>query len=372
MAATPQRRHAVFHPLTVAAVDRLTDDAVAITLAVPDDLAADYRFSAGQHVTVRCTLAGDEVRRNYSICSSAPAGALRIGVKHLAGGVFSTYAAEKLQPGDVLEVMTPSGSFTAPFEPSRSRHYGAIAAGSGITPILSLLATALETEPDSRATLIYANRTSQSVMFLDELSDLKDTYLERLCVLHVLSRERQEAEALSGRLDPGRFARLLDEVVAGPVDDWFLCGPLALTDDVRAVLLERGAEPADIHRELFFVNAPPPAPAGAAARAVPGGSGVSPLIDGACEVTVVLDGRPSTFSLSASGATILDATLAVRPDAPYACKNGMCGTCRAKVTDGEAVMDRNYALEDEEIAAGFVLACQAHPTSPRLSLDFDA
>lgn len=355
------RRHAVFHPLTVTAVERLTDDAVAITLDVPDALAGDYRFAAGQHVTVRCRLAGDEVRRNYSICSPAPDGPLRIGVKRLPGGVFSGYAAEKLQPGDVLEVMTPSGSFTSPFDPARSRHYGAIAAGSGITPVLSLIATALRTEPASRATLLYVNRTSASVMFLDELADLKDRYLDRFCLLHVLTRERQEAEALSGRLDAARLGVLLDDVVAGPVDEWFLCGPHDLIDETRATLLARGADPAAVHRELFFVDAPPPA-----REAIPAGAA-----DG-CQVTVMLDGRPSTFPLPPGGPAILDAALAVRPDAPYACKNGMCGTCRAKVTEGEAVMDRNYALEAGDIAAGFVLACQAHPRSARLTLDFDA
>jgi ring-1,2-phenylacetyl-CoA epoxidase subunit PaaE len=355
-------RHAVFHPLEVAAVERLTDDAVAVIFAVPDELAEDYIFSPGQHLTLRCQLAGDDVRRNYSICSPAGSGALRIGVKRLPGGVFSTYAFERLRPGDVVEVMTPSGRFTVPLDPDRARHYCAVAAGSGITPVLSILATALEVEPESRATLVYGNRTSRSIMFLEELEDLKDRYLGRFQLLHVLSREHQEAELLNGRIDEAKLKVLLDTLVPPEtVDEWFLCGPSEMIETARAALLERGVEPANVHRELFHVG---PAPA----RAAPEEQAAT----GMAEVTVLLDGRASTFSLSSSGEPILDAALAVRSDAPYACKNGMCGTCRAKVVTGSAAMDHNYALEDEELAAGFVLACQAHPRSDQVTLDFDA
>jgi ring-1,2-phenylacetyl-CoA epoxidase subunit PaaE len=354
-------RHAVFHPLEVAAVERLTDDAVAVTFAVPEELAEAYRFAPGQHLTLRCELAGDDVRRNYSICSPATSGELRIGVKRLPGGVFSNYAFERLRPGDVIEVMTPSGRFTAPLDPKQAKHYCAIAAGSGITPVLSILATALEVERQSRATLVYGNRTSRSVMFLEELEDLKDRYLDRFQLLHVLSREHQEAELLNGRIDEAKLKVLLDSLVPPEtVDEWFLCGPADMIETARTVLLERGVEPAHVHRELFHVG---PAPA----RPAPETGAVSDM----AEVTVLLDGRASTFSLSPSGETILDATLAVRSDAPYACKNGMCGTCRAKVVEGQAAMDHNYALEDEELAAGFVLACQSHPATDRVTLDFD-
>jgi ring-1,2-phenylacetyl-CoA epoxidase subunit PaaE len=356
-------RHAVFHRLTVAEVERITDDAVAITFAVPDELRDDYAFLPGQHLTVRCELAGDDVRRNYSICSARSAGTLRIGVKHLPGGAFSGYAVERLRPGDSLDVMTPSGRFTVPFEPGQAKHYCAIAAGSGITPILSIIATALEVEADSRVTLVYGNRTSRSVMFLEDLEELKDRYLGRLQLLHVLSREQQDAGLLNSRLDAAKLDVLLGSLIPPEaVDEWFLCGPAEMIDTARAALLERGVDPGRIHRELFHVGAAAP----------PRTADLPTTAAGAADVTILLDGRTSNFSLPAAGQPILDAALAVRPDAPYACKNGMCGTCRARVMDGTVAMDRNYALEDEEVAAGFVLACQAHPTSDRVTLDFDA
>jgi ring-1,2-phenylacetyl-CoA epoxidase subunit PaaE len=357
-------RHSVFHPLVVSAVDRLTDDAVAVTLDVPEPLAEEYRFSPGQHVTLRCELAGDDVRRNYSICSPATGGDLRVAIKRLPGGVFSGYALERLRPGDVLDVMTPSGRFTVPLDPAQAKHYCAIAAGSGITPVLAILATSLELEPNSRATLLYGNRSTRTIMFLEELEDLKDRYLSRLQVVHVLSRERQEAELLNGRLDAAKLKVLFDTLVPTEgVDEWFLCGPAAMIDDARAALLERGVDAAHIHRELFHVGPLPPQPAPPAGDEVGADS---------AEVTILLDGRASTFPLAAAGEPILDAALAIRSDAPYACKNGMCGTCRAKVVEGSVEMDHNFALEDEELAAGFVLACQAHPRAERVTLDFDA
>jgi ring-1,2-phenylacetyl-CoA epoxidase subunit PaaE len=364
-ASPPVHRHAVFHRLAVAAVERITEDAVAVTFAVPEELRSEYTYQPGQHLTVRCELAGDDVRRNYSICSPATSGTLRIGVKRLPGGAFSTYAFEQLRPGDTLDVMTPSGRFTVPLAPEQAKHYCAIAAGSGITPVLSIVGTALAVEPRSRVTLIYGNRTTRSVMFLDELADLKDRYLDRLQLLHILSRERQEAELLNGRIDDAKLKVLLDTVVPPEdVDEWFLCGPAEMIDTARNALVERGVDAGRIHRELFHVGSAAPAPraavetaAGAAAQA---------------DVSILLDGRTSSFALAPSAEPILDAALLVRPDAPYACKNGMCGTCRAKVVEGTVVMDHNYALEQDELAAGFVLACQAHPTSERVTLDFDA
>jgi ring-1,2-phenylacetyl-CoA epoxidase subunit PaaE len=366
-------QRAVFHPLPVATVERLTDDSVAITFDVPDDLAGQYRFTPGQHLTLRCELAGDDVRRNYSICAPATTGPLRVAVKRLPGGVFSTFALERLRPGDTIEVMTPSGRFTVPLDPAQAKHYCALAAGSGITPVLSILATALEVEPGSRATLVYGNRTSRSIMFLEELADLKDRYLERFCVLHVLSRERQEAELLNGRIDAGKLKVLLDTVVPPEtVDEWFLCGPAEMIETARSTLTDRGVDLAHVHRELFHVGpAPPRRPVEPGEEAAPGVRGV-PGEDGTAEVTILLDGRASTFTLAPWADPILDAALAVRSDAPYACKNGMCGTCRAKLVEGDVTMDHNYALEDSELAAGFVLACQAHPRGGRVTLDFDA
>jgi ring-1,2-phenylacetyl-CoA epoxidase subunit PaaE len=371
--AGSKSQRGVFHPLPVAAVERLTDDSVAITFDVPDDLADKYRFAPGQHLTLRCELAGDDVRRNYSICAPATTGPLRVAVKRLPGGVFSTFALERLRPGDTIEVMTPSGRFTVPLDPAQAKHYCALAAGSGITPVLSILATALEVEPHSRATLVYGNRTSRSIMFLEEVADLKDRYLERFCVLHVLSRERQEAELLNGRIDAGKLKVLFDTVVPPEtVDEWFLCGPLEMIETVRSTLTDRGVDPAHVHRELFHVGPEPPRRRVDTGEAAASGVRGGPEGTATAEVTILLDGRASTFALAPSAEPILDAALAVRGDAPYACKNGMCGTCRAKLVEGDVTMDHNYALEDSELAAGFVLACQAHPAAGRVTLDFDA
>jgi ring-1,2-phenylacetyl-CoA epoxidase subunit PaaE len=352
---------ATFHELRVSTVDRLTEDSVAITFEVPPELAADYAFSAGQHVSLRCRIAGDDVRRNYSICTPAGSGVLRVGVKRLPDGVFSGYAMDKLQAGDTIEVLTPSGRFTTPLDAGQARHYAAVAAGSGITPILSLLATALAVEPGSRATLVYVNRTAASIMFAEELADLKDIYTGRFQLIHVLDQEQRGVDLLSGRLDADRFGALLDTLLdpAG-VDEWFLCGPLGLTDMARLTLLGRGVGAGHIHRELFHVGPPPPRPEGAPSTA-PGGA----------RVTVRLDGRTSDFTLAGDAEPILDAALRIRGDAPYACKNGVCGTCRARLLEGEVRMDQNFALEPDEVGRGYVLACQSHPATDRVVLDFD-
>ncbi len=355
------RRHSVFHELRVSALDRLTEDSIAITFEVPPELREAYRFTAGQHVSLRCRIAGDDVRRNYSICTPAGSGVLRVGVKRLPGGVFSSYALEKLRVGDPIEVLTPSGRFFTPLRREQAKHYAAVAAGSGITPILSILATALEVEPHSRATLVYVNQTTASIMFLEELADLKDRHLGRFQLIHVLDRERQEVELLSGFLDRDRLAGLLDSVVdTEDVDEWFLCGPIGLTDLIRATLVDRGVSDQHVHRELFHVGPAPP-PITRPDVAAPGGS----------TVTVLLDGRTSTFPLRPDAEPILDATLRVREDAPYACKNGVCGTCRAKLVSGRVVMAQNFALERDEVDRGYVLACQAHPATDEVVLDFD-
>ena len=359
------RRHSVFHPLRVASVERLTDDAVAITFDVPPELREEFRFQAGQHVSIRSPVVGDEVRRNYSLCAPATSGRLRIGVKRIPDGVFSGYVAERLRPGDVLDIMTPTGSFSTALDASQRKRYGAIAAGSGITPVLSILSTALEVEPGSSAVLIYVNRTTLSIMFLEDLEDLKDRYPDRFQLIHVLDEEPRDIEILSGRLDAGRLGRILDGLVLpDDVDEWFLCGPLPMTDVAREVLLARGAEPDRIHRELFFVGPPP-----AAGDRIPAAAEPEPSTG--ASVTVMLDGRSQSFVLPEDGASILDATLRYRADAPFACKNGVCGTCRAKVVEGKVRMDANYALEPAEVDAGYALACQSHPAADRVVLDFD-
>lgn len=359
------RRHSVFHPLRVASIERLTDDAVAVTFDVPPELREQFRFRAGQHVSIRSPVAGDEVRRNYSICAPATGDQrLRIGVKRIPHGVFSSYVAERLRPGDVLDIMTPTGSFSTALHPGQRKRYGAIAAGSGITPVLSILSTALEVEPESTAVLVYVNRTTLGIMFLEDLEDLKNRYPDRFQLIHVLDEEPLDVEILSGRLDAGRLGRILDHLVLPEdVDEWFLCGPLPMTDVAREVLLGYGTADQHIHRELFFVG-PPPA-AGSRAEVPAAGH------ETGAEVTVLLDGRSQTFVLPEDGASILDATLRYRADAPFACKNGVCGTCRAKVVEGKVRMDANYALEPADVAAGYALACQSHPAADRVVLDFD-
>ncbi|WP_026425793.1 1,2-phenylacetyl-CoA epoxidase subunit PaaE [Actinokineospora inagensis] len=347
-----------FHPLPVAAVDRLCDDAVAITFAVPADLGDRFAFRAGQYLTLRQDVAGREERRSYSIC--APAGAApRIGVRRVDGGLFSAHLVDSLKPGDVLEVLPPQGSFTPAVEPGS--HHGLVAAGSGITPVLSIAATVLAT-PSTRVTLLYGNRRSDTVMFAEELADLKDRYPSRLQLVHVLSREPGDVELFSGRLDSARLAALFERVVpAEDIDHWWLCGPFGLVQDAYAVLKARGVPATHIHRELFYVDAPPPEPKRPEGR--PDGPTAS--------VTITLDGRETTLTLPRDE-PILDAAQRIRADLPFACRGGVCGTCRAKVTTGNVRMRRNYALEQHELDAGFILTCQGIPTSDTVTVDFDA
>ena len=349
-----------FHPLTVRTVDRLTDDSVALTFEVPPELAEQFRFAAGQHLTLRRVQDGVDLRRTYSVCSSAAGGSLRVAVKRLEGGAFSTWATDQLQAGQALEVLPPAGRFGPRLQPDRRRRYGLVAAGSGITPVLSIAATVLDVEPGSEVVLLYGNRTTRDVMFLEELSDLKDRFPARLQLVHVLSREEQGSELLSGRLDRDRLGRLLTTMVpVGDVDEWYLCGPFGLVTDGRQLLLDLGVDPAVVHVELFHADAPPPRP--------PRTAGMP-----ASTTTVVADlhGRKSTLTVERDGESVLDALLAVRPDAPYACKGGVCGTCRARVTVGAVEMDVNYALEPDELARGVVLTCQSHPTTDAVELTF--
>jgi ring-1,2-phenylacetyl-CoA epoxidase subunit PaaE len=340
----------------VSRIDRLTADAIAISFRVPELLRQAYRYAQGQHIALSLPESTEAVRRSYSICAPATSGELRVAVKLIPGGAFSTHAHSYLCPGDELDVLTPIGRFNTPLDPSNSRHYAAIAAGSGITPIISIAATTLEIEQQSTFTLIYGNRTTASTMFLEELLDLKNRYLTRFTLISILSREAQDAPLLNGRID----ANTLQLVDGQDFDEWFLCGPLELVETLRAALIARDVEPQRIHRELFHAG-PPADTAGQAA-----GTGT------ASTVTILLDGRSTSFELAGDGSSILDAALHARPDAPYACKGGVCGTCRARVTEGEVAMSGGYALEPDELEAGFVLACQSHPRTPRVTLDFDA
>jgi len=375
----PRRHHAVFHTLTVADVERVTDDAVALTFDVPADLRDAYRFAHGQHLTLRTTVDGEDVRRNYSICAPATSGVLRVAVKRLEGGVFSGYALDGLKPGDTLEVMTPTGNFSTPLDPHQARHYVAFAAGSGITPVLSIVATALELEPDSAVTLVYGNRTTSSVMFLEELADLKNRYPDRFALVHVLSREPVDVALFHGRIDEDRTTALLDTLIdPGTVDEWFVCGPFGMVTDVQKALADAGVDADHVHAELFHVEDGPPRPRareGGPAEREHGsraGRGSTGTGGRASSVTVYLDGRASSFTLERDAGSVLDAALAVRGDAPHACKGGVGGTCRARLVEGEVTMDRNYALERDEVEQGFRLACQSHPATDRVVLDFDA
>jgi ring-1,2-phenylacetyl-CoA epoxidase subunit PaaE len=350
---------AAFHPLRVAAIDELTDDAVALTFDVPPELAGEFAFVHGQHLSIR---GGDDVRRSYSICTPPSSGVLRIGVKRLPGGAFSEGVVERLRVGDTLDVMTPAGRFTSELDPTARRTYVAVAAGSGITPVLSIVAAVLEGEPRSSVMLICANRTHASVMFLDEVHDLKDRFPSRLQIVHVLSRETQEVELLSGRLDGPRLEKLLDALMpAAEVDQWFLCGPQQLVTELRQTLETLGVESARVHSELFHADPVPRAPVATLAGAP----------EGAARVTIRLDGRTSDLDLRPEDVPVLEAALRVRADLPFACKGGVCGTCRARLVEGTVAMDANYALEPDEIERGYVLTCQSHPTSSRVVLDYD-
>ena len=336
-------------------MEPLTADSAAITFAVPAELAETFAFAPGQSLTVR---RGDE-RRSYSIC--APAGAApQIGVREVAGGAVSGWLVHEVRPGDAVEVQAPGGAFTPDL--GTPGNHVLIAAGSGITPMMSIAGSVLAADEKSTVTLLYGNRRSGTVMFADEVADLKDAHPARVQIVHVLSREPQEVELYSGRLDAERLKRLLPLTVeVADVDHWWLCGPFGLVTGAIEVLGELGVAADRTHRELFWVGDEPPAEA-VHAEAVAG--------DGA-SVTVVLDGRSSTLTLP-PGLTVLDGAQRVRPDLPFACKGGVCGTCRAKVTRGEATMRRNYALEPAETAAGYVLTCQAVPRSDELEVDYDA
>jgi ring-1,2-phenylacetyl-CoA epoxidase subunit PaaE len=358
-------RRATIHPLRVSAVERLTDDAIAIEFAVPPELAGEFRFAQGQHVSLHSVEAGDDLRRSYSICTAAGSGRLRVGVKRLSGGVFSAYAHDHLKVGDIVDVVTPIGRFSTALDAEQAKSYAMVAAGSGITPILSILATVLETEPRSTVTLIYGNRTVRDIMFLEELEDLKNRYPERFALYHVLSREEQDVPLFHGRIDREHLNQFLDELIRpDDVDEWFVCGPRSMIETARTLLVERGTEPAHVHSELFHADDAPRPVQSADTPA-------SAVSQGASEVTIILDGRKSTFPLARDGERVLDAALHVRSDAPYACKGGVCGTCRAKLVSGSVEMEQCFALEQSEIDAGFVLACQSHPTSDRVVLDFD-
>jgi ring-1,2-phenylacetyl-CoA epoxidase subunit PaaE len=350
-----------FHKLRVTEVSPLTDDAVAVTFDVPPDLATIFDFIPGQHVTVRGYVDDVDVRRSYSICAPVGSAKLRVGIKRLPGGAFSSYATTHLQAGDVLEVMPPVGEFIIDIDPTKPRNAVAIAAGSGITPVLSLIGSSLENEPDSTWALLYGNRTANSIMFLDELEGLKDRFHSRFQLFHILSRETSDLPLLSGRIDGEKIKTIHDRLL-GPdeVDGWYLCGPYEMVLEARATLTELGVDAAKVHDELFFAGpldqeALPPEP---------------PVGEGSVDLTVILDGRAVDTRMTPE-TSILDAALRVRSELPFSCKGGMCATCKGRIEQGAVRMDKNYALVDSEVEAGFVLTCQAHPSTDRVVVRYD-
>ncbi|AYF87103.1 phenylacetate-CoA oxygenase/reductase subunit PaaK [Pseudomonas sp. DY-1] len=353
-----------FHSLTIKEVRPETRDAVSIAFDIPADLTEAFRFTQGQHLVMRTQMDGEEVRRSYSICTGVNDGELRVAIKRVAGGRFSAFANESLKAGQSLEVMPPSGHFFVELDAARHGNYLAVAAGSGITPILSIIKTTLESEPNSRFTLIYGNRSSASALFREQLEDLKNSYLQRLNLIFVFSREQQDVDLYNGRIDADKCGQLFSRWIdVKALDAAFICGPQAMTETVRDQLKANGMPTERIHFELF---------AAAGSNAKREAREAARTTDSAVsQVTVIADGREMTFELSRNSVSVLDAGNAQGMELPYSCKAGVCSTCKCKVVEGEVEMDSNFALEDYEVAAGYVLSCQTFPISEKVVLDFD-
>ncbi len=353
-----------FHRLRVAEVVPETEEANSIRFEVPPELEEAFRFRAGQHLTLRTEIGGEEVRRNYSLCTAPFENDVMVTVKRIAGGIFSNWVADTLRAGDVVDVMTPHGSFTTSFDPGAERHYVAFAGGSGITPIMSLIRTALAEEPRSRFTLFYGNRDSTSIIFLEALAALKDRYMGRLEIYHFLDAEEGDIDLFNGMLDQATCAAAIEQLIDRPAEvaEWFICGPGPMMDAAEAALIERGVEHDRIHIERFTAGRPSAALAAQMQALQEQAAGLT--------VSVTLDGR--TRKVEFSEANILDSARAAGLPAPFACKAGVCATCRAKVTSGTVEMAARYGLTDEEIAAGYVLTCQSVPSGEGVAVDYDA
>jgi len=351
-----------FHRLAVNDLRRETADAISMTFAIPRELAGDYRFLPGQYLTLRTSMDGEEVRRSYSICSGPDDGELRIAVKKVDGGAFSSWAADELKSGDELDVMTPTGRFGVAHAPDQARLHVGFAAGSGITPILSIVKGVLAREKQSRFFLFYGNRTTESMLFLEELEELKDRFMQRLSLFHVISGEEQDIPILHGRLDGDKVRVLLRSLVpAASVDHVFVCGPTGMSEDIEATCRAIGIADEKIHVERFvseFGGKPRPKTA------------VEPGAPPKAVASLIIDGKRREVPV-AEGEAILDAALRAGMDLPFACKGGMCSTCRAKLVEGEAQMEVNYSLEPWELKAGFILTCQARPCTDRVVVDYD-
>lgn len=354
-----------FHKLTIAEVIDETADARSIRFAIPEALRDAFRFRPGQHLTLRAEIAGEELRRNYSLCVAPQDGALAVTVKRIAGGAFSNWANDNLKPGDRLDVMPPHGSFTWDFDPKAANHYVGFAGGSGITPVMSLLKTALLTEPESRFTLCYGNRDSGSIIFLEALAQLKNRFMDRLQVHHFLAEEAEDIDLFNGMLDRAKCEEILDMLV-DPADAaaFFVCGPGPMMDAAEQALLAKGVGKDRIHLERFTADRPPEALQAQLAELSRDAAGLA--------MTVTLDGRRRRVPFDAAAGNILDSARAAGLPAPFACKAGVCATCRARVVSGEVEMAARYGLTDEEVAAGYVLTCQSVPRGDGVVLDYDS
>lgn len=338
-----------FHRLKVAEVRPETDESVSITFDIPEDLTGTFVHVPGQHLVIRRELGGEDLRRSYSICS-APGEGVRIGVKRIPDGAFSTWATTELAPGEILEVMAPIGEFTVDCRADQARNLVMVAAGSGITPVLSMATAVLRDEPGSEVTLLYGNRNSRSIMFHEELEALKNRYPERFRMIHILSREAHQVPLFEGRIDGEKLRRLAEALIdVGAVDRWYLCGPLEMVEDLTGTLVDLGVPAERVDSELFFDQRIERVPA--------------PSVDQGdlVEMRVTIDGRTSVVLVDPAGPPVLDYARSVRAEVPFACKGGMCATCKAVVVEGEVTMAKNYALTDEELAAGMILTCQSHP-----------
>ncbi|TWI35867.1 1,2-phenylacetyl-CoA epoxidase subunit PaaE [Paracoccus sulfuroxidans] len=354
-----------FHPLKVTDVRRETRDAVVVTLTPRDEDRALFDFTQGQYLTFRRSFDGEELRRSYSICAGKDEGVLKVGIKRVDGGAFSTWVNENLNAGDEIEAMPPMGKFFTALEPDTEKHYLGFAGGSGITPVLSIIKTVLTREPKSRFTLVYANRQISSIMFREELEDLKNTYLGRLSVIHILDSEAQDIDLFTGRVDAEKMKALFEHWIdAGSVTTAFICGPEPMMLAIAQSLRDHGLDDSQIKFELFASSQPGRAKARAVSQAQADSGN-------AIEATVTLDGSTRSFTMARNGQTVLDAAIANHIDAPYSCKAGVCSTCRCKVLEGEVEMEVNHALEDYEVRAGYVLSCQAVPLSDRVIVTYD-
>ena len=352
-----------FHKLTVKDIRRETADCISIAFDIPAILAKDFEFKQGQSINVRIVNNGEEIRRSYSICTSPLEKELRIGVKKVTDGIFSTYANTILKKGDEIEVMTPSGKFYTEINPLHKKSYLAFAAGSGITPIISIIKTVLFSEPESSFTLVYGNRHISSIIFREELEALKNKYMDRFRMINILSREKTDAEITYGRIDKNKCRQLEAVIDISACDEFFLCGPESMIFSVKEYLEEKGISPKNIHFELF--TTPLRAEAGFKKFAEK-----EPIKD-TSHITVKADGRTFEFNLDYDSNTILDAALAEGADLPFACKGGVCTTCKAKLVSGEVEMEVNYGLEPDEVEAGFILTCQSHPRTGEVVVDYD-